>query len=79
MSHCLMWDRDGKLYGWGDASDGKLGHGMINGTYNYTVSDPMIVKSIESHRVIMGSCGFRHSCILTTQGELFSFGRVIYN
>lgn len=27
-SHCIMWDRDGKLYSWGDASDGKLGHGM---------------------------------------------------
>ena len=36
-----MWDRAGKIYSWGDASDGKLGHGMINGKYNYTVCDPM--------------------------------------
>lgn len=79
MSHCLMWDRDGKLYSWGDATDGKLGHGMINGKYNYTVNDPMHIKSLESHKIITGSCGHRHSCCLSFKGEIYSFGRQHYD
>ena len=35
-----MWELEGKIYSWGDAHDGKLGHGTLNGKYNYTVVNP---------------------------------------
>ena len=77
--HCLVWDTEGLLYSWGDGKDGKLGHGTVNGKYNYTICNPEQVKSILGHKVEKATCGFRHSCILTYKGEIWSFGRSHYN
>lgn len=66
-----MWDVDGKIYSWGDGSDGKLGHGTIKGKYNYIITSPIPIKAMEEHRIMMGSCGFRHTVALTYKGEIF--------
>lgn len=39
----------------------------------------MMVKSMESNKIISGSCGYRHSCVLTYKGEIYTFGRQHFN
>lgn len=75
LNHCLVWDTEGLLYSWGDGKDGKLGHGTVNGKYNYTISNPVHVKSLQDQKIEQATCGYRHSCILTFKGEIYSFGR----
>jgi len=44
--HCLAWDIDGKIYSWGDASNGKLGHKKLEYKYNYIVNYPIVIECL---------------------------------
>ncbi|KRX02540.1 Regulator of chromosome condensation 1/beta-lactamase-inhibitor protein II [Pseudocohnilembus persalinus] len=78
-SHCLLWDSDGKIYSWGDGQYGKLGHGSVKGKYKYSLVEPVRIKALEEQKVVTASCGAHHSCCLTYQGEIFTWGLTLYD
>ncbi|TSY13811.1 X-linked retinitis pigmentosa GTPase regulator [Bagarius yarrelli] len=59
--------QDGKLYVWGDNSEGQIGLGEEEGT-----STPR--KLDIGKQVTWISCGYYHSAFVTEDGALFSFG-----
>uniref|UniRef100_A0A3B4DTS3 X-linked retinitis pigmentosa GTPase regulator n=1 Tax=Pygocentrus nattereri TaxID=42514 RepID=A0A3B4DTS3_PYGNA len=65
MSAALM--QDGKLYVWGDNSEGQIGLGKEAGA---VIPQELSV----GRRVAWVSCGYYHSAIVTVDGALFTFG-----
>ncbi|XP_075226553.1 putative E3 ubiquitin-protein ligase HERC1 isoform X4 [Lycorma delicatula] len=68
--HTLALSEHGQVYSWGDGDYGKLGHG--NGVTQKTpklVGDPLSGK-----RVIWVNAGYRHSAVVTDEGELYTWG-----
>ncbi|XP_027024442.1 retinitis pigmentosa GTPase regulator b isoform X3 [Tachysurus fulvidraco] len=59
--------QDGKLYVWGDNSEGQIGLGKEEGT-----STPR--ELYVGRRVTWISCGYYHSAFVTEDGALFTFG-----
>ncbi|KAI5088850.1 X-linked retinitis pigmentosa GTPase regulator isoform 2 [Silurus meridionalis] len=59
--------QDGKLYVWGDNSEGQIGLGKEEGT-----STPRELNV--GSRVTWVSCGYYHSAFVTEDGALFTFG-----
>ncbi|MCI4393271.1 hypothetical protein PGIGA_G00155620 [Pangasianodon gigas] len=59
--------QDGKLYVWGDNSEGQIGLGKEEGT-----STPR--ELYVGRRVTWISCGYYHSAFVTDDGALFTFG-----
>jgi hypothetical protein len=53
---------DGKLYMWGDNSDGQLGVGT-----NVIQKVPALVKRLSKHVIVQISCGRKHTVALTGQ------------
>lgn len=35
------------------------------------------ISAFEGENVISATCGYSHSCVLTSKGEVYSFGRCI--
>ncbi|UYV60264.1 HERC2 [Cordylochernes scorpioides] len=67
--HCLALTVDGKVFSWGEGSDGKLGHGN-RVSYEW----PRLVEALRSKRVRDVSCGGSHSAAATSSGELYTWG-----
>ncbi|XP_053472412.1 retinitis pigmentosa GTPase regulator b isoform X2 [Ictalurus furcatus] len=59
--------QDGKLYVWGDNSEGQIGLGKEEGT-------PTPRELYVGRRVTWISCGYYHSAFVTEDGALFTFG-----
>ncbi|KAF5890016.1 X-linked retinitis pigmentosa GTPase regulator, partial [Clarias magur] len=59
--------QDGKLYVWGDNTEGQIGLGKEEGT-----STPRELHV--GRRVMWISCGYYHSAFVTEDGALFTFG-----
>ncbi|XP_053532401.1 retinitis pigmentosa GTPase regulator b isoform X1 [Ictalurus punctatus] len=59
--------QDGKLYVWGDNSEGQIGLGREEGT-------PTPRELYVGRRVTWISCGYYHSAFVTEDGALFTFG-----
>eukprot|EP00301_Raphidiophrys_heterophryoidea_P007924 c13005_g1_i2.p1 GENE.c13005_g1_i2~~c13005_g1_i2.p1 ORF type:complete len:490 (+),score=157.38 c13005_g1_i2:166-1635(+) len=60
---------DGRLYTWGDNSEGQLGLG--NRQYQKI---PTLVQSLLSHCIIQVACGRKHTLALTAHGKVFAWG-----
>lgn len=43
-NHCVAWDSEGRIYSWGDGSNGKLGYSSTSGSYNFHIIDPLQVR-----------------------------------
>ena len=69
--HSMCVSEDGKLYTWGDATHGKLGHGM--GSHQNV---PKQVDFFNDKNIKIISCkgGSNHSAVITSLGELYMFG-----
>jgi alpha-tubulin suppressor-like RCC1 family protein len=37
------------------------------------------IKALEDYKIIQGACGLTHSVVLTSQGELFTWGKISSN
>jgi hypothetical protein len=69
--HNLVLTKSGELYGWGHNDCGQVGNGTI---YNQLI--PKKVNGFNNEKVVMISCGWRHSMALTESGRVFSWGLV---
>ncbi|CAM9820772.1 unnamed protein product [Chrysoparadoxa australica] len=69
--HTAAVTDQGELYTWGGGMYGKLGHGNESGhsipwRVEYLVNKGIIVSQV--------ACGSRHTCIVSTEGEVYSWG-----
>ncbi|XP_023810269.2 E3 ubiquitin-protein ligase HERC2 isoform X5 [Oryzias latipes] len=71
--HCLALSSEGEVYSWGEAEDGKLGHG------NRSPCDrPRVIESLRGVEVVDIAAGGAHSACITASGELFTWGKGRY-
>ncbi|XP_068449211.1 E3 ubiquitin-protein ligase HERC2 isoform X3 [Clinocottus analis] len=71
--HCLALSSEGEVYSWGEAEDGKLGHG------NRSPCDrPRVIESLRGVEVADIAAGGAHSACITASGELFTWGKGRY-
>uniref|UniRef100_A0A8C0UBJ9 Uncharacterized protein n=1 Tax=Cyanistes caeruleus TaxID=156563 RepID=A0A8C0UBJ9_CYACU len=69
--HCLALSFEGEVYSWGEAEDGKLGHGNRRQVTLENVS----LRGIE---VVDIAAGGAHSACITAAGDLFTWGKGRY-
>jgi alpha-tubulin suppressor-like RCC1 family protein len=66
--------RDGRVYAWGDNSDGQLGQNATGGTF----AGAVLVKDMTGSNVLSGivtiSAGGRHALALDAKGQVLSWG-----
>ncbi|KAM9567415.1 E3 ubiquitin-protein ligase HERC2 isoform 7-T8 [Guaruba guarouba] len=71
--HCLALSSEGEVYSWGEAEDGKLGHG------NRSPCDrPRVIESLRGIEVVDIAAGGAHSACITAAGDLFTWGKGRY-
>ena len=68
-------NRDGSLVSRGNGASGQLGHGVNNhDTIDGNSTEPKIIdRALFSNNVRYVTCGHEHTCVLTTEGELYSW------
>ena len=63
-------NRAGNLVSWGSGGNGKLGRGL----YDDKSTEPKAIdKSLFSKEVQIVICGGDHTCVSTTDGEVYSW------
>jgi alpha-tubulin suppressor-like RCC1 family protein len=67
--HTLVLTNCGEVYAWGENYSGQIGNGC-----NGDQLIPIKVKGFKNERVVMISCGSRHSMALTECGHVYSWG-----
>ncbi|CAH1402584.1 unnamed protein product [Nezara viridula] len=67
--HALALTIDGKVFSWGEGSDGNLGHGNTQ-----SLEKPRMIETLKSKRIRDIACGSSHSAAITSNGELYSWG-----
>ncbi|XP_078415568.1 RCC1 and BTB domain-containing protein 1 isoform X2 [Cetorhinus maximus] len=68
--HILLATKDGETYSWGLNSYGQLGNGTTG-----PGSLPFLVSSMfDDKKAVEVACGSNHSMVLTTEGEVYSWG-----
>ena len=80
--HNLSLTEDGKLFSWGAAMGGQLGHDEnfliknSNNKKNYYISKPSIISSLADKKIFINkiSCGEAHSIALTNSGGVYTWG-----
>jgi len=68
--HSLVLGAGGEVYSFGNGVEGRLGHG--NTAIQLT---PQVIKALKGVKVRAVSAGWRHSLVLGSAGEVYSFGR----
>ncbi|XP_076028585.1 E3 ubiquitin-protein ligase HERC2 isoform X2 [Oratosquilla oratoria] len=71
--HYLALCSQGHVYSWGNGDGGRLGHGDNCGR-----DDPTLVQGLQGKTVVHIACGSTYSAAITSQGELFTWGRGNY-
>jgi len=72
IAHTAAVTVDGKLYTFGHAGDGRLGHGSDGVLEDELV--PRLVKALDSTAVAAVACGFDHTVVTARDGRVFTFG-----
>ncbi|KAK9838506.1 hypothetical protein WJX81_003780 [Elliptochloris bilobata] len=70
--HSLAITTDGEVFVWGRGEYGRLGLGDRSGSSRLRAT---LVKAMEGHSVVQGSCGGTHTLVLTAEGRIFTWGR----
>ena len=70
--HTVGVNREGNLVSWGHGAYGQLGHGK-NHKEDIMTEPEVIDKTLFSKQVQRVACGLCHTCVLTTEGELYSW------
>ena len=69
-SHTLVLTSDGEVFSFGSGEHGRLGHGVK--THENT---PRRVESLVGKRVVQVAVGGHHSAVVTSDGEVLTFGK----
>ena len=80
--HNLALTDDGKIFSWGAAMGGQLGHDEkillknSKGKKYYYISKPTIISTFNDKKIIINkiSCGEAHSVAMTNSGSVYSWG-----
>uniref|UniRef100_A0A0A9VNP3 HECT-type E3 ubiquitin transferase n=2 Tax=Lygus hesperus TaxID=30085 RepID=A0A0A9VNP3_LYGHE len=67
--HALALTIDGKVFSWGEGSDGNLGHGNTQ-----SLEKPRMIEALKSKKIRDIACGSSHSAAITSNGELYTWG-----
>ncbi|KAJ1408124.1 regulator of chromosome condensation 1/beta-lactamase-inhibitor protein II, partial [Ochromonadaceae sp. CCMP2298] len=67
--HCLALDDKGRVLSWGSGQNGKLGLGNED-----NISIPCYIPTLEDHTVVTLSAGCEHTAVITSKGQVFSWG-----
>ncbi|KAL1138806.1 hypothetical protein AAG570_008868, partial [Ranatra chinensis] len=67
--HAMALTIDGKVFSWGEGSDGNLGHGNMS-----SLEKPRLIETLKSKRIRDIACGSAHSAAITSNGELYTWG-----
>uniref|UniRef100_A0A8D0EWK4 Uncharacterized protein n=1 Tax=Strix occidentalis caurina TaxID=311401 RepID=A0A8D0EWK4_STROC len=76
--HCLALSSEGEVYSWGEAEDGKLGHGNRRQQYIFPCDRPRVIESLRGIEVVDIAAGGAHSACITAAGDLFTWGKGRY-
>ncbi|ELV11273.1 E3 ubiquitin-protein ligase HERC2 [Tupaia chinensis] len=71
--HCLALSSEGEVYSWGEAEDGKLGHGSRS-----PCDRPRVIESLRGIEVVDVAAGGAHSACVTAAGDLYTWGKGRY-
>lgn len=69
VRHSALVSKQGELFTWGEASGGRLGHGV-----DKDVNQPRLVETLAFSTVDSIACGEFHTCAVTSTGELYTWG-----
>ena len=69
VKHMLAVTGDGKLYSWGEGTNGRLGHGDQT-----TIAEPRISRPSKGKMVVAAAAGEEHSLAAASDGEMFAWG-----
>ena len=80
--HNLSLTENGKVFSWGAAMGGQLGHEEkyliknSNGKKNYYLSKPTMISTLDDKKIVINkiSCGEAHSMALSNTGSVYSWG-----
>lgn len=67
--HCLLLDKTGNVFSFGNGSRGQLGHGTLDAE-----EEPRLVDFLAGLQVMQIAAGSWHSCALTADGVLYVWG-----
>ena len=66
--HSLAINKDYQIFAWGGNLHSKLGNNTGS------IGQPVILQSLFKKRIVQISCGDYHSCAITDNGEIYSWG-----
>ncbi|CAG9317861.1 unnamed protein product [Blepharisma stoltei] len=69
--HSAFIALSGYVYSMGSNSEGRLGLGDKSLRQS---SSPILIESLDSYKAAKISCGWGHTCVITVDGDLFSWG-----
>jgi len=69
--HTILWTLEGKALTFGSNAHGQLGHGNADSEF---VPRLIEASSVTRKKIVRAAAGVGHSVLLTSEGEIFSFG-----
>ncbi|XP_063970630.1 E3 ubiquitin-protein ligase HERC2-like [Lytechinus pictus] len=75
--HYLALTADWEVYAWGNGEGGRLGLGNLSAKEDPTLV-PGLPSKITGQHVVQIACGSSYSAVLTSNGEVYTWGRGIY-
>jgi alpha-tubulin suppressor-like RCC1 family protein len=78
-AHTIALTVDGKLYSWGGAGCGQLGHPNINNMSRDADNcpyqpHPRLIETLRNHAMVSIACGKAHSLAIDNEGCLYTWG-----
>lgn len=74
VRHIALVTRQGEVFTWGEEFGGRLGHGI-----DKDFSRPHLVEFLAVTNVEFVACGEYHTCVVSTSGDLFTWGDGTHN
>ena len=75
-SHCIGLTKNGICFSWGENFFSQLGIGYIRDKrHNQRFFGPQMISVLSNKKVVQICCGTNHSLALTSDGQVFAWGR----